>query len=69
MAEPRARLIGGKKFMWDGREYESSQAADQARAEYEKDKFEVRILQEEDKVHVYTRRVVREVVVEGSPPV
>ena len=69
MAEPRARIIDGKKFMWDGREYENEAEADKAGEEYEKESFETRTVEEDGKVHVYTRRVVAEVAAEGSPPV
>ncbi|MCP4201484.1 MAG: hypothetical protein GY769_06055 [bacterium] len=69
MAEPKARIIDGKKFMWDGREYESRAEADGARKEYEKESFETRIVEEDEKLEIYTRRVASEVVVEGSPPV
>ncbi len=69
MAEPRARLIDGSKFMWDGREYESSAEAVEAQAEYEKENFETRVVEEDSKVHVYTRRVVTHIEVDGPPPV
>ena len=66
MAEPKALKIDGKKFMWDGKDYESPDEAKTKMAEYEKEGFEVRMVEEEDKVHVYTRRVVTEVQVDGS---
>jgi len=69
MAEPRSRIIDGKKFMWDGRDYDSVNAALESKEEYEKDNFETRLLEEDEKVHVYTRRVVAEVVVNGEPPI
>ena len=68
MASPRARIIDGMKFMWDGTEYESIDDAKKAQAEYEKDNFETRIIEEGDKIEVYTRRVVTEVQVDGPPP-
>lgn len=68
MAEPRSRLIDGMKFMWDGRDYDSVAKALEVKEEYEKDNFEARLLEENEKVHVYTRRVVAEVVVNGEPP-
>jgi len=68
MDQPRGRVIDGKKFMWDGKEYENAEEADEARARYEKDGFEAQIVEEEGKIHVFTRRVVTEVVVEGEPP-
>ena len=36
--------------------------------EYQQENFEVRLVEEEDGIEVYTRRVVAEVVVEGEPP-
>jgi hypothetical protein len=68
MAGPRARIFDGMKFMWDGREYDSTEEAQKVRAEYEKERFEVHVVEEDGKIHVYTRRVVAEVVVEGPPP-
>ena len=68
MAEPRSRLIDGMKFMWDGRDYDSVDKALEVKEEYEKGNFETRLLEEGEKVHVYTRRVVAEVVVNGEPP-
>ena len=68
MAEPRSRIIDGMKFMWDGRDYESVEEALEVKQEYEKESFETRLLEEDEKVHVYTRRVVAEVVVNGEPP-
>jgi hypothetical protein len=56
------------KFMWDGEDYASLEKAESQRAEYEKEAFEVRLVEEDGKVHVYTRRVVTDVEVEGPPP-
>jgi len=67
MELPRSRTVDGMKFMWDGRSYESSADAAQAKEEYEREKFEVRVVGQGDKIEVYTRRVVAEVVVEGEP--
>ncbi len=62
------KTIDGKKFMWDGKEYSASEEARNAASEYEKNNFESRVLQEEDKHLVYTRRVVTEIVLEGETP-
>ncbi len=62
------KTIDGKKFMWDGQTYDSKVKAQEVISNYEKDKFETRLIKEEDKYFVYTRRVVTEVVVEGPPP-
>jgi hypothetical protein len=69
MSEPLARFIDGMKFMWDGREYRSAEEAKQSQADYEKQKFTTRIVEESGRIRVFTRRVVTEVVVEGNPPV
>jgi hypothetical protein len=68
MAEPRARFFDGLKFMWDGKDYESSDEAEKVKQEYEKQNFETRTVEENGKVQIYTRRVVTEVKVEGPPP-
>jgi len=62
------KTIDGKKFMWDGQPYNSKVKAQEVISNYEKGKFETRLIKEEDKYLVYTRRVVTEVVVEGPPP-
>jgi hypothetical protein len=68
MAGPRAHVIDGMKFMWDGKEYENAEEANKSKEAYEKDNFETRIIEEDGRLHVYTRRVVSEVVVDESPP-
>jgi len=64
-----AKIIDDKKFMWDGKIYEGEKEAQEVKTSYEKDNFETRIVYEEGKYFVFTRRVVTEVVVEGQPPV
>ena len=63
------KFFDEKKFMWDGKTYISESEAINIKAEYEKNNFETRIVQEEEKYFLLTRRVVTEVVVEGPPPV
>ncbi|MBN2594727.1 MAG: hypothetical protein JXA81_14560 [Sedimentisphaerales bacterium] len=64
MAE-QARLIDGKKFMWDGEEYEGEKEAKAAQKQYEENGFEVEMCRDDDgKVLLYTRRVVTEIVLE-----
>ena len=56
-------VVEGKKFLWDGRIFESfDEASSQAEA-YKQDNFEVHLVKAGDKHLVYTRRVVKEVVV------
>jgi hypothetical protein len=62
------KIIDGKKFMWDGETYEAMDAAKAAEENYKNDKFETRILEEEGKPLVYTRREVKEIVIEGDAP-
>jgi len=54
---PFAREVAGKKFMWDGVAYVTSEDARQAVETYKQDGFEVHLFLEEDKYLVYTRRV------------
>ena len=62
------KIIDTKKFLWDGETYDTKDAATEVENKYKTDKFETRLLEEEGKFLVYTRRVVTEVVVEGAPP-
>jgi len=58
-----ALVSGGKKFMWDGRVYDTREDASLAGEGYRSDNFDVLMAEEGGKFLVYTRRVVREVVV------
>lgn len=69
MEGPTARVVGGKKFMWDGRAYEGEKEAAAAAEEYRGQGFEVEIVVAEERHHVFTRRVATDVKVEGVPPV
>ncbi len=62
------KILDGKKFMWDGESYEEMDLAQTAEESYKKNGFETKIIEEEGKPLVYTRREVKEVVVEGQPP-
>ena len=61
------KIIDGKKYMWDGVDYESESAALEHISKYRDDGFETKLIEEDEKYLVYTRRVVTEVVVEGEP--
>ena len=63
------KILDSKKFMWDGQSYESEQRAKEVTAGYEGNNFEVKVIQEEDKYLIYTRRVVTQIVIEGQAPV
>ncbi|XUX01325.1 MAG: hypothetical protein TUN42_04895 [Dehalogenimonas sp.] len=53
-----SRLFDGKKFMWDGREYENSTESQTREEHYRSLGFEVRSLAEGGKCFLFTRRVV-----------
>jgi len=64
MAE-QARFFDGKKFMWDGEEYDSEKNAKAAQKQYNENGFEVELCRDDEgKVLLYTRRVVTEIVLE-----
>lgn len=59
----------GRKYMWDGEQYDSEAAARANLAKYQSDGFEVLLVTGEDGQPVlYTRRVVTSPLVEGAPP-
>jgi len=62
------RFYDRQKFLWDGEEYDSPAAAEAKKSEYEAQGFETRLFAEEGKSLLYTRRVVKEVVVQGEAP-
>jgi len=61
-------FVDRRKYVWDGESYDSRDAAEAKKGEYEAQGFETHLIEEEGKFLVYTRRVVKEVVVEGEPP-
>jgi hypothetical protein len=63
-----SKIINGRKVMWDGVVYETEKEAQEVKQNYEKDNFEVELVEEEQKYLLYTRRVVTEIVLEGEPP-
>lgn len=63
MAE-RTRLFEGKKYMWDGQEYDNEEQASSVEKQYTEKGFEVQMWREDGKVLIYTRRVVTEIVLE-----
>jgi hypothetical protein len=60
----KARFFDGKKFMWDGLEYDDEEKAGSVKKEYAEKGFEVESCSEDGKVFLYTRRLVTEAVVE-----
>lgn len=51
------KFFDNKKFMWDGKIYNTESETNGISVNYEKDKFEVRVIKEEEKYLLYTRRV------------
>ncbi len=60
------RFFDRRKFMWDGEVYDSPAAAEAKKKEHESQGFETQLVEEEGKVFVFTRRVVKEIVLEGE---
>ena len=63
MSPTLSLLRDGKKFMWDGRVYATREQAASAAEAYQQDNFEVQMAEGEGKFFVYSRRIVKEVVV------
>jgi hypothetical protein len=57
MAIPLAQKFDGKKFLWDGVNYESRDEAQQALEAYQQDGFEVELVEMDGRFLVYSRRV------------
>jgi hypothetical protein len=53
-----ARLFEGKKFLWDGEQYEDEEKADANATGYREKGFEVQRVTDGGKVLLYTRRSV-----------
>ena len=60
MTTPLSYKFEGKKFLWDSIDYESREAAQQAMEAYEKEGFEVQLMEIEGRFLVYSRRVAAE---------
>lgn len=60
-----SKKINGKKFMWDGNEYSSEDAAKATSEKYSRDGFETEIVKEDGKFYLFTRRVVKEIKIES----
>ena len=56
------------KFMWDCVVYESKEKAQEVMEKYQKDNFNVELIEEGNQYLLYTRRVVTKIVLEGEPP-
>lgn len=58
MEIPLAQKFDGKKFLWDGVNYESRDAARQAMEAYEQEGFEAELIEAEGQFLLYSRRLV-----------
>ena len=62
----RSMVVDGKKFLWDGQLFDTHEDAWRQAEAYKTDNFEVHLVEQGDKHVVYTRRLVKEVVVNVS---
>ena len=53
--------------MWDGKAYPNQGEAKEVGQKYKSDGFDVELVEEGGEYFLFTRRVVKEVVVEGKP--
>jgi hypothetical protein len=63
---PSEVMFKEKKFMWDGIEYPSKEKALEKIQTYKKNGFEVETYEENGKIYLYTRRVVKEIIIQGQ---
>lgn len=61
-------FVDRRKFMWDGEARDSRAETETRKTEYEAQGFETQMVEQEGQFSLYTRRVVKEVKVEGEPP-
>jgi len=54
--------------MWDGRTYVNEGETKSTEEKYKKDGFETKIIKEENQYLIYTRREIKEIVLEGPAP-
>lgn len=60
-------VVDNRKYMWDGVEYATEGEANTAVEKYEAARFELHRIAENEKLYLFTRRVVTEIKVEGAP--
>ena len=61
-------VVENRKYLWDGETYENAEDAQDKIAEYEKEHFETRLVEDDCQFLVYSRRVVTDIVLGGAPP-
>jgi len=59
-------MSDGKKLMWDGRLYTTREEVSTVRETCQNDGFEVRVVEEDGKFLIYTRRAVKGVAATAS---
>ena len=62
-----ARRFEGKKFMWDCQTYPDESQAQEKLRKYQADGFLAQLVKEDNQYYVFTRREIKEVIVEGKP--
>jgi hypothetical protein len=60
----RSRLFDGKKYVWDGQEYDDKKKAHEVEKEYRDKGFDVQSCSEDGRILLFTRRLVTEIVLE-----
>jgi hypothetical protein len=60
MSPDLAIISDGKKFMWDGQLYDNREEAARVGESYQKENFQMRMVEEGGKFLVYTRRTAKE---------
>jgi hypothetical protein len=63
-----AKVINGKKYMWDKGIYSTEAEANEKIKKYEREGFETHLVEDEGKYFIYSRRIVTEIVLEGEAP-
>jgi len=63
MSPTLSLVLDGKKYMWDGSVYATRDEASAVEETYRNNNFEVCVTEEEGKFLVYSRKVIKEVVV------
>jgi hypothetical protein len=63
-----AKVIDGKKYMWDKGSYPTESEANEKIKKNNKEGFETQLIKDGGKYFVYSRRVVTEIVLEGDAP-
>ncbi len=59
----RSVTIDGKKFLWNGRHFDTQEQASREAETYKKDNFEVQMVEVSGIYLLYTRRAIKEIAV------